>query len=85
MPITRIRFDLGLNESIEATIRQVHSFLEEHKDQAYTASELIHETGIQPNTMGVALDVLLEIAAVDSRNVRSHDYFMYYDELPDLR
>ena len=43
MPITKLQFELGINEEIEAVMRKIASFLEQHKDEAYNLEELWQE------------------------------------------
>ena len=40
MPITRRQFELEIDAKIEEWMRKIHSFLAEHKDEAFNEDEL---------------------------------------------
>lgn len=40
MPITRQQFELGIDSEIEEWMRKIYDFLELHKNQAFTESEI---------------------------------------------
>jgi len=40
MPITGKQFELGIDPKIEEWMRKIHSFLNKHKDEAFTEDEL---------------------------------------------
>jgi len=40
MPITRKQFESEIDPEIEEWMKKIHTFLAEHKDEAFTADEL---------------------------------------------
>lgn len=46
MPLTRKQFELGINSDVEAAMRRIHSYLSEHKDQAFTKEEIALALGV---------------------------------------
>ncbi|MBI4287272.1 MAG: hypothetical protein HY671_02450 [Chloroflexi bacterium] len=88
MPITGKQFQLGIDSEIEGWMKNIHSFLSEHAELAYTLEELASELkgfglfppplpgmGVPMRSFVIALDRLAELGAVDARIVREQRYF----------
>lgn len=95
MPINKRYFDLGINNTIAKYMKEIHSFLAEHKDEAYSKSELIE--GLLPSSLPFpiihppheialfeeALSVLEKLGAVETKEIAREFYYIYKGELPE--
>ena len=43
MPITGKQFELGIDSAVEGWMRKIHSFLDDHRDEAFTKYELAEQ------------------------------------------
>ena len=90
MPITRRQFELGIDPAIEEWMEKLYDFLKDHKAEAYSADELEATFRVAPTTtalfvtrspeqdaLGRALAALLEIRAIDTREVRGVTYYAF--------
>jgi len=83
MPITRRQFDLGIDEATESCMRQIHSFLGSRKTQAFSREELFAALSgaFSIRRFNRALEKLIELRAVDSRDVKGQPYYAYLETL----
>jgi hypothetical protein len=85
VPITRKQFEAGVDDQIEARIRQIHTYLAEKRDQAFTAEELqaaiLGSSWEYNDAFRAALQKLVEIAAVELRRIGNESYYAYQTEL----
>ena len=92
MPITKRQFELGIDEDIQSWMQKIYARLSTNRELAYSAEEvqegLLHDTR-QVQTLEKAgtmhkiyraLDVLVEIGAVDKRSVADTGYFAFGSE-----
>jgi hypothetical protein len=84
MPITRRQFDLGIDESVEEVTREIHRFLSSRRTQAFSRDELLAAIlNQEPSARHVdsAIEKLVEIRAMDLREVRGERYYAYLEDL----
>jgi len=69
MPITRKQFDLGIDSEIERWMREVHEYLGQNRDMAYSASDLdaALETAFPRADFEGEIDVLEDIFPAQPR------------------
>ena len=82
MPLTKRQFELGVGEEGESLMRQVYELLAGHPELAYSLQELEETFLGQANPPGPkvgsfrrAVEVLVEIGAVDQREIAGIDYY----------
>jgi hypothetical protein len=83
MPITRRQFDLGIDEDTEACMRQIHKFLASQKSKAFSREETFAALSgtVSLKRFNVALEKLIELRAVDRRDVKGEPYYAYLEDL----
>lgn len=88
MPITRRQFEFGIDSVIENEMRRIYSFLEAHKDEAFTQDELEEALGV-PSLLSlkdkqdfaalenfrIGLEKLVEVGAALVSKVRETQYY----------
>ena len=86
MPITKRQFDLGIDEDIQSWMQKIYALLSTDRELAYSFQEiqeaLLHDA-FQVQTLerlNRALDVLVEIGAIDKRSVDDTGYFAFGSE-----
>ena len=80
MPLTKRQFELGVDEEVENYMREIYTLLDHHKELAYSYPELLqNDAGRPPDETKFerALEVLIEIGAVDKRDVTDTDYYAF--------
>jgi hypothetical protein len=80
MPITRKQFELGTN--ITGWMKEIHDFLTEHKDEAFTEEELREHWDLEhlsPMHLALsdALERLREMGAAEKKKIQAQDYYSY--------
>ncbi len=90
MPITKHQFQLGIDAEIERDMRKLARFLEDHGDQAYSLSELWHETGqpgelvmapwnteapVEQRRFWYAINKLVDLRVADERTLAGTNYY----------
>ena len=86
MPLTKRQFELEIDEEIENWMRGVYDLLVNHRDLAYSDRELRdavlgeHLRYETERKFLRALEVLVEIEAIEARRVHSNDYFAFLYE-----
>jgi len=84
MPITRKQFELGIDAEIESYMKRIHDFLAQHRDEAFTLSELGQALGV-PLASWLrlssgelaflrAVDKLVEAGAVATKHIENIPY-----------
>ena len=58
MPITKLQFELGIDDAVEEWMRKIAAFLQVHGDEAYTAIELGEALGLDMSQSFEGLDDL---------------------------
>ena len=88
MPITRRQFEAGIDNRIEERIRQIHTYLAENRDQAFTAEELesavLGGSWTYEDAFRAALQKLVEMSAVELRRIGNEAYYAYQTDLIGL-
>ena len=88
MPISRKQFDAGIDDHIEASMRNVHRFLKENRDQAFTAAELaewlLGNSRPLDESFRSGLQKLAELGAVQVHRIANQNYYAFRAELTDL-
>ena len=88
MPITRKQFELGIDNAAKDWMKRLHSFLADHKAEAFSAQELAEREGVEWSTFDgepvgdarfvhYALDKLSRLDWVERRWVRDEWYYAY--------
>lgn len=83
MPITKRQFNLGIDEDVQKWMRQIYGLLERDRELAFSSDELRNKLlgdSYQPDeraNLERALDVLVQIGAVDKRWVTDRDYYAF--------
>ena len=87
MPLTKRQFDLGVDEEGESLMRRVYDLLAAHPELAYSLEEFEEAFLGQVNLPGPklgkfrrAVEVLVEIGAVDQREVAGVGYYAILQE-----
>lgn len=78
MPITKRELQLGISQEIGELMRKVYDLLESHRDLAFSKLEL--EKEVAPSSsdwLQRALDVLVEMGAVERRVIDGQSYFAF--------
>ena len=82
MPITRKQFELGIDSEIEEWMKKIHSFLSEHKDQAFSEGELRESLGLKLPTpvkeikaFEAALDKIVGLGVAEERLILDKSYY----------
>ena len=82
MPINRRQFELGVDTEIEEWMGKIVDFLAEHKDEAFTRSELwklIYAKSSWPTSVeeafNKALEKLSQIGDVEIKRIRDKNYY----------
>lgn len=84
MTITRRQFDLGINDDIHGWMQQAYLLLAEHRDQAYSETEIQGRVQANPASwkdLSVALQTLVKLAAIESRLVKGTAYYAYWNDM----
>ena len=86
MPITKRQFQLGIGEDIQRRMRETYTLLGNERESAYSSEELrrtflgnTHASDDRVN-LDRALDVLVEIGAVDKRLVAEIPYYAFHQK-----
>ncbi|MCH8745765.1 MAG: hypothetical protein IIB31_08975 [Chloroflexi bacterium] len=86
MPITKRQFQLGIGEDIQRQMREIYTLLGNERESAYSSEELqgtflgdTHASDARVN-LDRALDVLVEIGAVDKRLVAEIPYYAFHQK-----
>ena len=85
MPITRKQFELEIDTEIEKWMEKIRAFLVEHKDVAFSRTELwetLCGKGEEWEAWVSALDKLVELAQAEKRIIRDTNYYAYGEEIP---
>lgn len=86
MPITKRQFELGIDEDVQKWMRQVYDLLEGDRELAFSSDELRQNLLEYPYdsqeraNLERALDVLVQIGALDKRWVTDRDYYAFHLE-----
>ena len=85
MPITRRQFDLGVDDAIEERMRDVCSFLGNHRSEAYRFREMEQALAIigpgDRRTLKASLLTLERVGAIQQRKVRPGSYSAFWHEV----
>ncbi len=87
MPLTRRHFELGINVPTEQLMLQVYAFLKADRAQAYSEDELSKQCNVSAADPSLvtrfsrALEVLVEIGALDKALVHDQDYYAFGQEM----
>ena len=86
MPITKRQFELGIDEDIQEWMRKIYDLLKADREIAFSYEELRHDflgnsySYSEGTKLGRALEVLVEISALDKRRVTDTDYYAFHWE-----
>ncbi len=84
MPISRLQFEMGIDDHIEGLMVAVYDLLESDPDAAYAEAELYERFAantpgsyIDTSYLDVALQKVVEIGAVEARSVANATYYAF--------
>ena len=86
MPITKRQFELGIDEDIQEWMRTIYDLLEADREIAFSSEELRDDflensyESSERAKLDRALEVLVQIGAVDKRWVTDTDYYAFIRE-----
>ena len=86
MAITKRQFQLGIGEDIQRRMREIYTLLGNERESAYSSEELrrtfLGDTHASDDSVNLdrALDVLVEIGAVDKRLVAEIPYYAFHQK-----
>jgi len=72
MPISRERFDRGLNKKLD---KRIDDFLKTHKGQAFTATEIAERIKGEPIECRIYLAELLRTGNISAKLVEDETYY----------
>ena len=88
MPISRLQFEMGIDEGIEALMVSVYDLLEVNHDAAYSEEELYRlftanapGSYIDNSHLDIALQKVVELACVEARSVANATYYAFLCEI----
>ena len=88
MPISRLQFEMGIDEGIEALMVSVYDLLEVNHDAAYSEEELYRlftanapGSYIDNSHLDIALQKVVELACVEARSVANATYYAFLCEV----
>ena len=86
MPITKRQFELGIDEDIQRRMRDIYTLLGNERESAYSSEELQGTflgdafDSDEKYNLDRALEVLVEIGAVDKRLVAEIPYYAFHEK-----
>ena len=90
MPLTKLQFDLGIDDEGEKIMRQAYDLLEGHPDLAYSGKEL-QELALgqsapakKSSKFKTALKVLVKIGAVEGRKLGRTEFYAFLQEFDTI-
>ena len=88
MPISRLQFELGIDDGIEALMVSVYDLLDANRDTAYSEAELYDlftanapGSYIDTSHLDIALQKVVELGAVEERPVANAKYYAFRQEI----
>ena len=88
MPISRLQFELGIDDGIEALMVSVYDLLDANRDTAYSEAELYDlftanapGSYIDTSHLDIALQKVVELGAVEERPVANSKYYAFRQEI----
>ena len=88
MPISRLQFEMGIDDGIEALMVSVYDLLESNPDAAYSEEELYRRftanapgSYIDTSHLDIALQRVVELACVEARSVANATYYAFLCEI----
>ena len=85
MPLTKRQFELGIEHQTEGWMRKVYELLASDRDHAYSSRELLDKLRGRAHTSSAklprALEVLVGIGAVETRDVDGTHYYTFHLEV----
>ena len=88
MPISRLQFEMGIDDGIEALMVSVYDLLETNPDAAYSEEELYRRftanapgSYIDTSHLDIALQKVVELACVEARSVANATYYAFLCEI----
>ena len=88
MPISRLQFEMGIDDGIEALMVSVYDLLEGNHDAAYSEEELYRlftanapGSYIDTSHLDIALQKVLELGCVEARSVANATYYAFLCEV----
>ena len=88
MPISRLQFEMGIDEGIEALMVSVYDLLEDNHDAAYSEDELYRlftanapGSYIDTSHLDIALQKVVELGCVETRSVANATYYAFLCEV----
>ena len=88
MPISRLQFEMGIDDGIEALMVSVYDLLESNPDAAYSEEELYRRftanapgSYIDTSHLDIALQKVVELACVEARSVANATYYAFLCEI----
>ena len=88
MPISRLQFEMGIDDGIEALMVSVYDLLETNPDAAYSEEELYRRftanapgSYIDTSHLDIALQKVVELACVEARSVANATYYAFLCEV----
>ena len=88
MPISRLQFEMGIDDGIEALMVSVYDLLEANPDAAYSEEELYRRftanapgSYIDTSHLDIALQKVVELACVEARSVANATYYAFLCEI----
>lgn len=88
MPISRLQFEMGIDDGIEALMVSVYELLEANRDAAYAEEELYRlftanapGSYIDTSYLDIALQKVVELGAVEERPVANAKYYAFLQQV----
>ena len=88
MPISRLQFEMGIDEGIEALMVSVYDLLEDNHDAAFSEDELYRlftanapGSYIDTSHLDIALQKVVELGCVETRSVANATYYAFLCEV----
>jgi Fe2+ or Zn2+ uptake regulation protein len=85
MPLTKRQFELGIEHQTEGWMQKIYQLLSEDRDHAYSSREILEKLRGRSHVSAVklprALEVLVGIGAVETREVDGTYYYAFYREV----
>ena len=88
MPISRLQFEMGIDDGIEALMVSVYDLLETNRDTAYSEEELYQlftanapGSYIDTSYLDIALQKVVELGAVEERPVANAKYYAFLQQV----
>ena len=88
MPLTKRQFELGIEHQTEGWMQRVYELLSNDRDHAYSSRELLDKlrgrAHVSSAKLPRALEVLVSIGAVETREIDGEYYYAFNREVdPD--